>query len=246
MIRLVATIVAALALAGAASAGGVTPLRLTSAPTPGFAVPRYDTSGTFPQLAGAPGVNALLRAVVLDDQRKYAVTAKRVVGWLSPTFKGRGVYETGVVPSLVSGSTEVASAMFPVRALYPGGTDGDRWLSLTVEIPTSRLVEVSDLFAKPATGLAKLAAAARARVLATNSCVAGGDRKLLAEGTRPTAENFTHFALTPAGLAVGFQLGQVAESACGRVEATVPYAALRPSLSPLGQRLVAGVRAPRR
>jgi hypothetical protein len=183
---------------------------------------------------------------VLDDQRKYAVTARRVVGWLSPTFEGRGVYETAVVPRLASGSTGVASAMFPVRALYPGGNDGDRWLSLTVEVPTGRVVEVSDLFAKPAGGLAKLAVAARARLLATNRCVAGGERELLAEGTRPTAENFTHFALTPAGLAVGFQLGQVAESACGRVEATVPYATLRPSLGPLGRRLVAGVRAPRR
>jgi hypothetical protein len=134
--------------------------------------------------------------------------------------------------------------MFPVRALYPGGNDGDRWLSLTVEVPTNRLVEVGDLFSKPATGLAKLAAAARARVLATNPCVAG-DRKLLAEGTRPTAENFTHFALTPNGLAVGFQLGQVGASACGRIEATVPYATLRPSLNALGQRLVAGVRTPR-
>jgi hypothetical protein len=244
--RLLATIAAALALAGAASAGGVTPLALTSAPTPRLKVARYDTSGTFPQLAGAPYVNALLRAVVLDDQRKYAVTARRVVGWLSPSFKARGLYETGVVPRLVSGSTEVASAMFPVRALYPGGNDGDRWLSLTVEVPTGRVVEVGDLFANSSTGLAKLAAAARARVLATNQCVAGGDRTLLAEGTRPTAENFTHFALTPAGLAVGFELGQVGSSACGRVEATVQYATIRPSLSALGRSLVAGVRPPRR
>jgi hypothetical protein len=248
VIRFGATIVATLALAGEAAANTVSPLTLTSAPTPPFAVPRYDTSGTLPQFAGAGvvGANGLLRAVVLDDQRKYAVTARKVVGWLSPSFKGRGVYETGVVPHLVSGSTEVASAMFPVRALYPGGNDGDRWLSLTVEVPTGRVVEVSDLFAKPASGLAKLAAAARARLLATNRCVAGGERKLLAEGTRPTAENFTHFALVPAGIAVGFQLGQVAESACGRVDATVPYATLRPSLGPLGRRLVAGVRTPRR
>ena len=96
------------------------------------------------------------------------------------------------------------------------------------------------------TGLAKLAAAARSRVLASNACVARGPRKLLAEGTRPTAENLAHFALTPAGLAVGFKAGQVAGQACGRVEATVPYATLAPSLGPLGKRLVAGVRAPRR
>ena len=82
MIRLLAAIAGALALAGAASAGVVSPLTLTSAPTPPFAVPRYDTSGTFPQFAGAGvvGVNGLLGAVVLDDQRRYAVTARKVVG----------------------------------------------------------------------------------------------------------------------------------------------------------------------
>ena len=244
MTRLAVAIVAALAVVGVASAAGVTPLTLTSAPTPRFAVPRYDTHGTLPQFAGADGVNAYLRAVVLDDQRKYAVAARKVVGWLSPSFEGRGLYETGVVPRLVSGSTEVASALFPVRALYPGGNDGDRWLSLTVEVPTGRIVEIGDLL-RPG-GLARLAAAARARLLATNACVARGERSLLAEGTSPTAENFGHFALTPAGLAVGFKLGQVAGSTCGAAQATVPYAALAPSLSPLGKRLVAGVHAPRR
>ncbi len=255
MRRLVAPLLlAALALAGAASAGDVSPLTLASAPTPRFQVARYDTSGTIPQLGGtgAAAVNVLLRAVVLDDQRKYAVAARKVVSWLSPSYPNRGVYETSVVPRLVSGSTVVASALFPVRALYPGGNDGDRWLSLTVEVPTDRVVEVSDLFLRPASGLKTLAAAARKRLLATNRCVADGVRRepelrsTFDDGTRPTPENFAHFALTPAGLAIGFKLGQVAGPPCGRAEATVPYSTLRSSLSPLGTRLVAGVRTPRR
>ena len=93
------------------------------------------------------------------------------------------------MPRLISGSTIVASALFPVRALYPGGNDGDRWLSLTVEVPTGRVVEISDLFARPATGLKTLAGAARTRLLATNRCVADGVRRDVRRcGDRSTRE----------------------------------------------------------
>src|SRR5205814_9417512 len=55
-----------------------------------------------------------------------------------------------------------------------------------------------------------------------------------------TAENYSAFALTARGIAVGSP--EVA--ACYRLVATVPYRVLRPYLSDLGSSLVDGVRVP--
>jgi hypothetical protein len=52
----------------------VAPLAVVAAPTPHFRVPRYDTSGTYPQVRGdleLRAVNAALRETVLADQSEY-------------------------------------------------------------------------------------------------------------------------------------------------------------------------------
>lgn len=61
------------------------------------------------------------------------------------------------------------------------------------------------------------------------------------EDYAPRAHNYRYFALTIRGLAVGFWQAP----ACDRLQATVRYSHVRPYLSKLGERLVAGVRRPR-
>jgi hypothetical protein len=56
--------------------------------------------------------------------------------------------------------------------------------------------------------------------------------------------SYRFFALTPRGLDIAFPQGVVGSMADGEPLVTIPYAKLASVLSPLGRRLVAGVRAP--
>jgi len=96
---------------------------LIEAPTPHFQVPRYDTSGSIPQVSGTGmdlrKVNIALREAVLRDQREFAPFARKgAIG----TAKGyRGIYRTSVSRRLLSASTVVVSALMPAIEQYPGG-----------------------------------------------------------------------------------------------------------------------------
>jgi hypothetical protein len=224
----------------------VYPLSVTQARTPRLRIAAINTSGTYPQVT-RPGmnlkpVNNELRQAVVLDERRFAKGVPRVDPRTSP-----GVYETSPKRSLITASTVVVSALIPSLRLYPAGNDGAWWLSVTVRVADAHRVDISDLFAKPIRGLSALAAAAKKELTATNACVRGSitDRRTgLASGLLPTAHNYRYFALTTKGLAVGFPLGQVGFPICGRVEVTVPYFDLQSYLSPLGRKLIQGVRRP--
>jgi hypothetical protein len=225
----------------AARSDSASPLTVIKAPTPRFRVPRYDTRGTYPQVRGSDldlrKVNAALREAVLADQRQYAPYARKAARVANPY---RGVYRTSVDRRLISASTVVVSALMPATELYPGGSLGKGWLAVTVRVPSGAPVRITDLFATPSRGLRVLAKAWKAQVRRANPetwpCV-----RLHLPDYRPSASNYRYFALALRGLAVGFWQ----EEACNRLQATVPYPILRPYLSKLGARLIAGVRRPR-
>lgn len=210
------------------------------APTPPLPVRRYDTRGKYPRVRDGSvdleAVNAALRKAVVDDQRAYAPYARRQKPRVA--YSEHGVYRTAVDRKLVSASTVVVSVlMLATRELFPGQHGGDAWLGVTVRVPSGARVRITDVFANPQRGLRVLATAATAFIRRTEAapCI-----RAYAVVYRPTAENYRAFALTPTGLAVGFpEVG-----ACYRLVATVPYATLRSHLSPLGARLVDGVRVP--
>jgi hypothetical protein len=218
------------------------PLTVVAAPTPRFRVPRYDTSGTYPQVRDAnldlSAVNSGLREGVLLDQREYAPAARKNSAGTAKRY--RGVYETSIDRRLLSASTVVVSALMPATKLYPGGNEGNTWVAVTVRVPSGRLVSISSLFADPSRGLRALASAWKARVRRTNPRMWPCVRFHLPD-YRPGARRYRYFALTAHGLAVGFWQ----EPACDRLAATVPYAVLRPYLGKLGMTLIAGVRRPR-
>jgi hypothetical protein len=235
------------------------PLVVVEARTPPLRVPNYRTSGTYPQVSGGQvglkAVNAALRNALLSAQRRYAAFLRReymssVPQLFRPGYRYSGTYRTSPKLSLISASTVVVSALVPVREVLPGGTGGDTWLSVTVRVPSGAPVGLRGLFSQPAQGLHSLASAVRRTVLAKNSCVRasnrGPGRAINARGFAPTPKNYRFFALTARGFAVGFPIDQVGASSCGGVQTTVPYSVVRPYLSKLGQRLVSGVRRPRR
>jgi hypothetical protein len=238
-------------LLGQASGAGavparVLPLLVVETKVPPLPVAHYVTSGTYPQFASADvslgRVNKTLRDAVLADQASYTPLARRA---LPPVRGWTGVYSVAPTPSLMSASTVAVSVLLPDTELYPGGNDGAGWISATARVPSGSLVGLSDLFARPGLALDALAAASR-----QNGCIAvalhyPGLGASVAPWLKPTMSNYRYFALTPRGLAVGFEQDTVASPPCGRVEVTVPYSVLRPYLSSLGVTLIAAVRRPR-
>jgi hypothetical protein len=219
----------------------VSSLAVVKARTPRLTVPRYDTSGTYRQVRGGSpdlrAVNRALRAAVLADQRAYAAYARREKP--RDAYKEHGVYQTGVDRNHLSASTIVVSALMPLtREVFPGQHGGDGWLGVTVQVPSGTRVTITDLFARPRKGLPALATAYKARLrrIYGDPCL-----RLYPRDYTPKVANYSAFALTPRGLAVGTW----EDTSCYRVAAMVSYSALLPYLSPLGKELVAGVRRPR-
>jgi hypothetical protein len=148
------------------------------------------------------------------------------------------VFRTVIDRRYASASTVVVSALLPLtEEVFPGQNGGDTWLGVTVRVPSGVRVKVTDLFSDSRQGLRVLA---RASVDALR-----GDARVCVREypflSRPTVKNYSTFALTPSGLAVGFP----EHAACYRLAATVPCAALRPYLSKLGVALTTAVRAAR-
>jgi hypothetical protein len=219
----------------------VSALAVVGARTPRLRVPRYDTTGTYPQVRGGTldlqAVNRALRAAVLADQRAYAAYARKAKPRV--VYRERGVYRTAVDRRYVSASRVVVSALMPLTTeVFPGQHGDDGWLGMTVRVPSGKPVTITDLFVRPDRGVKVLALAWKARIRQS-----GGGRclRIYPESYKPTVKNYRAFALTPGGIAVGSW--EVA--ACYRLVATVPYRVLQPYLSKLGSTLVAGIRRPR-
>lgn len=234
-------VICAVAAAGGTAAdrpSGVSALTVVPASTPRFAVPRFDTTGTFPQVREGDdtlrAVNAALRNAVLADQRAFEPYARREEPGINHRY--RGLYQTTINRSLLSASTVVVSALLPAtRELFPGQDGGDDWLGMTVRVPSGTPVRITDLFAHANQGLRILAMAWKARIRRTSAAPCLG---AYADMYTPTVAHYKNFALTVRGIAVGTE--EVA--ACYRLVATVPYRVLQPYLSNLGRTLVAGVR----
>jgi hypothetical protein len=229
---------------GAASAGprdahAVSPLAIVQVPTPPLLAPGFVTRGRYPQLAGGSvdlrAVNAAVRAAVLADQRAYLAGTRPVRAYLNrrrpPAGGWRGVYRTDLDLRLASASTVVVSALLRRRAALFRYRD-DRWLPITIQVPSGREVAIADLFADPVQGRRAFAAAWRVemRRRGHGRCVDLYD-----------AYETGAFALTPGGLAVGVD----AAGFCGPLRVTLRYAVLRPYLGALGRELIEGVRPPR-
>jgi hypothetical protein len=241
---------------GAASSSS-SPLSVLESRTPPLRVPDYRTSGTFPQVASrtvdVTHINFALRKAVLDEQHQYARIALQAERRIPKLVRRRypGVFKTLTQSTLISASTNIVSVLLPVLELFPAGNNGSTWLSITLRVPSASRVEIRDLFSNPIDGLKFLAYATRQRLGLTNPCFRKSLHDPIAavgfsKGLRPTAANYRHFVLTTSGLTIGFPIGQVADTACGRIQATVPYADLRPHISQAGETLIAGVRRPRR
>ena len=193
-----------------------------------------------------PRVNAALRNTVLAEQRRYArVALADEAQNPDPVRMGyTGLFETSTVPRLISANTVGVSALIPLDEIFPGGHEAGYWLSVTALVPSGTRVRLPDLFTNRSVALPAVAAAAQRTLVLKNSCVRVSLARdpPLKRGFAPSVKNYRRFALTARGLTIGFPIGQAASGVCNRVEATVPYAALRSGLSRLGKDLIAAIR----
>jgi hypothetical protein len=228
--------IAALTAVAGLTTGTVRRLTVISAVTPCLPVHGYLTTGTYPNVLGASKgaarTNIALRRAVVADQQGYAPSAQQ-----HRVPNGSGVYRTAVDQQLTSASTVVVSALIPTLKLYPDRSGSQTWISATIDVLSGRPVSLRQLLANPPLALAALAASWRARSRAVLPPAVAQD----AADYTPTFAHYRYFALTPAGLAFGFPAG----AAGSRFAAVIPYRIVRPYLSPLGRRLVAGVRRSR-
>lgn len=209
-------------------------LAVIDAATPCFPVRGYVTSGTYPNVLGvskeAARTDIALRRALVADQRGYARSAREHVAPSS-----YGVYETTIDERLTSASTVVVSALIPALKLYPGHTGGQTWISATIDVHSGKPVSLSQILANPTLALPALIAAWNTHAQSAPLTSSGHD----VAGFPWSLTHYRHFALTPAGLAFGFAVSG------SRSTTVIPYRIVRPYLSPLGRRLVAGVRRPR-
>jgi pimeloyl-ACP methyl ester carboxylesterase len=228
-------------------------LNLQLVPDPPFG-PGYTTSGDYLQVSGILGlasVNAALRNLVVADE----AAIRSNFGRYGPPHPGVGPGSYGSAPDEgeISASSAVVSVLTPAVGIYPGGNDGEHWISATFLVPSAQQITLPSLFASQLQGLAALARLVRSSVLATNSCVQQAIASITAalgssaaqvwlDGFNPTLNNYRSFAMTPAGLAIGIEQGQVADEACGNVETTIPWSQLQPYLSPLATQLIPKLR----
>jgi hypothetical protein len=239
--RVAALLVMVMSPSAAAGAHGLTVFQLK---TPPSHERQLTASGTFLQVSGAGvdlrGVNRTIRDAVVGDERNFAA---RVRAWGADPGAQPGVYRMTPYRKLISASSVVVSALVPMIRILPGVNGGAEWFAVTVDVSTGRQVRLSDLFSVPLQGLRVLATAARNELLRVRPCVRNSAPSTR-RGFAPRFPNYRYFALLPRGLAIGFSVGKVANIPCGRAIATVPYAVLSRSLSPLGKTLIAGSRAP--
>lgn len=211
--------------------------------------PGYTTSGSYLQVSGADGldaVNAALRRLIADDQQRLRDAYTQIYGSSPPQAGvGPGVYASDPAHGRISASTAVVSVLIPTTGIFPGGNDGDSWVSATLQVPSAKPVTLSSLFTDPARGLQALSDAAGTHFQTGDSCIADqltDPTSPYWQDLAPTADNYKHFAITPSGITIGFEQGQIGIEACDRQSFTVGWPQVQNLLSPAGKTIVAGLR----
>lgn len=122
-------------------------------------------------------------------------------------------------------------------ASYTGGAHGNLEIGTTTyDMKSGTLIDLYDVFGDLDAALEEMGAFC-ARTL-TRTLGDLYDKEMLESGTAPEADNFSSFALTPAGIRIFFQPYQVAPWAAGPQAVDIPLdalAAARPRLSLWGK-----------
>ena len=192
------------------------------------------TEGYYPQIvaAGYGAANERLEAAfeqVNEQVRRLGEGPTCVVAAGARSDDGRYVQSWAIFVSASASLLSVLEGVTVVPASAPGEAE-NYFVACTLALPTGRALSLSELFAEPKAAQSYLTAKASNPV--PSSCgLVPGDR--------------TGFALTSAGLDLGYRAVEVSDDPPYDLAVTVPYRYLASYLSNRGHHVVDSVRSPR-
>jgi hypothetical protein len=137
-----------------------------------------------------------------------------------------GTYQTEML------TTSLASFTLTWTDESSGGEPAIGLETLNYDLSTGQRIGFDDLFTDPDTALVLISN--KALPLLEAQLGADYDQSIAEGGTGPTAANYIHWALTVDGLKFTFVQNQVAPASVTLPSVVIPWAALRPVLSPTG------------
>ena len=109
----------------------------------------------------------------------------------------------------------MVSALLFVLVLYPGGNDGDMWLSATFRVSPGNPSPSTRSSPKPQAARAAIAQWLFTWARANDACTQQGlasdslTASFIRDAFAPTLQNYKYTALTASGLAVGLDQGRI-------------------------------------
>ena len=204
-----------------------------------------DASGTIPIIDGTWQLRVPVLVGLSDPAVQAAVNQALVIGaaaqvaWFQrqaegPTrgFRGTDQYQSDFTVTLLTpelASLRVTWFFAPVAAAHGIGST-ETW---TFDLATGRKLQLRDLFLAGSPFLVQLSQLSRPIL---RGMLPAADWRIgsIRHGTRPTAENFARWALTPDGLEFTFDYYQVGSFAEGSPVIVIPWAGLTSILDPAG------------
>lgn len=205
----------------------------------------FTTNGNYVQVSGISSldaVNAILKNLIVQDQQKDQTTNPDYMTQCRNKTADCW-YTSGSTEGqlFISASSSVVSVLIPTSVSY-GGVSNESWVSATLSTQNAQPITYGSLFSDTSQALAAISDAARAELIATNSCVAA-DPNALNQGLDPTnPDNFKHYAISPSGLTIGFDRYQLGIGACGGPSVTIPWTQLQSYLSLDGKQTISLLR----
>ncbi|QLY29295.1 DUF3298 domain-containing protein [Nocardia huaxiensis] len=151
-------------------------------------------------------------------------------GFLTQYAATRSVQDPGQASAVVHLGAHVVSGKVGVSVDFGGVHPLFALATHVTNLDTGQAITLSSTFTSEAEGLRVLSEQARVLLPETRAAKAGAT--LDYDGITPTAEHFSRWAVTPDGMRLYFEPGQVAPPVGGVIDITVPWSALDGVLAP--------------
>jgi hypothetical protein len=230
----------------------VNTIALYKVPIPPLKVPHYRTSGDIIQVAqnGKPLsiVNQQLMNAVVQDENSYSITANEaeLSMYSSP---GTSAIQEGLVGSyishlnlsLVTANSKFVSAMIPMTRLFPGGTDGSEWLSVTISTSTGSTISMQQVIGN----IEKFKSAVAHGIMHGSVLAYCGTSFVKSTQLSPFIPMFlsvpnseTYFSLSSNGVMLAYSNGVIVPPSCGGLLMKIPMTIVRTYLTRFGVKLL--------
>jgi len=203
----------------------------------------YRINVDYPQIEGAAKFNALAAAFATKEAADFRASAGRQPGE-QDSMPEAADDSLDVRYFLRSATPEIISVEFQMDYYQHGAAHGSHAFHvINYDVKAGRELVLADLFRPGSDYLSKVSEVSIKQLRRWNKDSAdypggGGqpylDEQGIADGAKPSADNYQNWTLTPRGLAVTFDYYQLGAYAAGAPSVVLPYADLKDVLKPDG------------